>query len=120
MHLKEKSLNILSVKMSERKYCNGCQFMQKLEKFEEGYKTCNTCREKKVRLYQRDPEKHNERTNNYKANNPEKVKEWRQNRMSRIKDEIFTCPVCNYEIKKYKFKQHEQSQIHQKSLKQMQ
>ena len=27
--------------------------------------------------------------------------------MSRIKDEMFTCPVCNYDIKKYKLKQHE-------------
>ena len=110
--------------MSERKYCSKRQFNQKIEKFEEGYKTCNTCRAKDKRHRENKSEtaRQHERAikAEYRANNQEKVKEWRQNRMSIIKDEIFTCPVCNYDIKKYKLKQHEQSQPHQNNLKQMQ
>ena len=45
-----------------------------------------------------------------KANSSEKVKEWRQNRMNRIEDEMFTCPVCNYDVRKQKKSQHEESQ----------
>ena len=71
--------------------------MQNLVKFDEGYKACIVCREKKVKAVSKGPrekqKKHNERTNTCKTNNPEeKVRKWRHNRMSRIKDEIFTCP----------------------------
>ena len=109
--------------MSERKYCSKCQFNQKIEKFDEGYKTCHFCRakDKRQRENKSDVAREHERATKaeYRANNPEKVKEWRQNRMNRIKDEIFTCPICNYDIKKYKLKQHEQSQTHQNNLKQL-
>ena len=37
----------------ERKYCSKCQHNQTVDKFEEGYKTCNTCREKVKRQFQR-------------------------------------------------------------------
>ena len=108
--------------MSERKYCSKCQFNQKIEKFGEGDKTCNTCRAKNKRYQEIKSEtaREHERATKaeYRANSPEKVKEWRQNRMNRIKDEIFTCPVCNYDIKKYKLKQHEQTQTHQNNMKQ--
>ena len=103
--------------MSERKYCSKCQFNQKIEKFDEGYKTCNTCRAKAKRQRENTSETAREKERatkaEYKANNPEKVKQWTQNRMNRIKDEIITCPICKYDIKKYKLKQHEQSQTHQ-------
>ena len=79
--------------------------MQKVEKFDEGYKTCNVCREKKEL---------------YRANNPDKVKEWNENRMNKVRDEIVPCTVCNHDInKKYKLKQHEQSQTHQYNMKKL-
>ena len=49
----------------------------------DGFLTCNWCRESQQR---------------YRA---------------KIKDEVVTCPVCNYDIKKYKQAQHEKSQTHQ-------
>ena len=49
----------------------------------DGFLTCNWCRESQRR---------------YRA---------------KFKDEVVTCPVCNYEIKKYKQAQHEKSQTHQ-------
>ena len=87
--------------------------MQKLEKFEENYKTCNVCREKGKRYGQTHKQQIAEQKREYRAQNPEKVKEWRQKRFNKIKDEVVTCPVCNYEIKKYKQAQHEKSQTHQ-------
>ena len=86
----------------ERRCCSGCQIMQKVEKFDEGYKTCNVCREKKEL---------------YRENNPDKGKECNQNRMNKVRDEIVTRTVCNYDIKKCKLKQHEQSQTHQYNMK---
>ena len=90
--------------------------MQKIEKFEENYKTCNVRREKAQRRQQRHKERLNEQKEEYHANNPEKVKERRHNRFNRIKDEVVTCPVCNYETKKYKQAQREKSQTHQYCL----
>ena len=98
--------------MEGRKYCSKCQIMQKLEKFEENYKTCNVCREKGKRYGQTHKQQIAEQKRDYRAHNPEKVKEWRQNHFNKIKDAVVTCPVCNYEIKKYKQAQHEKSQTH--------
>ena len=36
-----------------------------------------------------------------------------------MKDEIITCPICKYDIKKYKMSQHEKSQNHQNNVKQI-
>ena len=33
--------------MTEMKYCFGCQRKREIEHFEEGFKSCNVCREKK-------------------------------------------------------------------------
>ena len=87
--------------------------MQKLEKFGENYRTCNVCREKGKRYGQTHKQQIAEQKREYRAQNPEKVKEWQQNRFNRIKDEVVVFPVCNYEIKKYKQAQHEKSQTHQ-------
>ena len=65
--------------MEGRKYCSKCQIMQKLEKFEENYKTCNVCREKGGRYGQTHKQQIAEQKRDYRAHNPEKVKEWRQN-----------------------------------------
>ena len=74
--------------------------MQKLEKFSEGLKTCNICREKRKRFN-------------------EKHKQENANKFSQIKEEVITCEVCNYENKKYKKAQHEKSQTHQYNLKKL-
>ena len=87
--------------------------MQKIGKFNDNHKTCNVCREKAQRLQQRHKDRLNQQNKEHKASNPEKVKEWTQNRFNRIKDEVVTCPVCKYEIRKYKQAQHEKSQTQQ-------
>ena len=99
--------------MEGRRYCSKCQIMQKIEKFEENYKTCNVCREKAKRYGQTHKQQIAEQKREYRAQNPEKVKEWRRNHLNKIKDEVVMCPVCNYEIKKYKQAQHQKSQTHQ-------
>ena len=37
----------ISSRMTEMKYCFGCQRKREIEHFEEGFKSCNVCREKK-------------------------------------------------------------------------
>ena len=86
--------------MEDRKYCKGCQSMQKIEKFSEGLKTCNDCREKSRRYQQTHKGDRNKRSKEYQQQHPEKVQEWRQNHMSKVKEEVITCEVCNYETKK--------------------
>ena len=39
--------------------------------------------------------------------------------MSKVKEEVITCQVCNYETKKYKKAQHEKLQTHQYYLKKL-
>ena len=104
---------------TERKYCSKCQCNQKLERFEEGYKTCNTCREKAKRYQQKHKEDIRQQKREYRANNPEKVRELGRNHRNKIKDEMITCPVCKYEVKKYKKAQHEKSQTHQYYLRKL-
>ena len=105
---------------TEKKYCSGCQRDVKLEGFEEGFKNCNTCREKKRRQYHKNPEKYAEYKKQFKENYPEEYKEQcRKNnkiQRERVKDIMITCPVCRYKIKKYKQYQHNQSQLHQENL----
>ena len=97
----------------ERKYCSKCRSMQKIENLKKVTRLATYAEKKEQRRYQRHKDRLNEQNKEYKANNPEKVKEWRQNRFNRIKDEIVTCPVCKCDIKKYKQAQHEKSQTHQ-------
>ena len=59
--------------------------MQKIEKIEENYKTCNVCREKAERYGQTHKQQIAEQKREYRAQNPEKVKEWRQNRLNKSK-----------------------------------
>ena len=51
-----------------------------------------------------------------RANNPEKYKEQKARYNEKVRDIVITCPLCCYDIKKYKKSQHEKSQIHQKKL----
>ena len=93
--------------------------MQKNEKFSEGLKTCNVCREKARRYQQTHKEDRNRRSKEYQQQHVEKVQEWRQTHMSKVKEEVITCEVCNYEIKKYKKAQNKKSQTHQYNLKKL-
>ena len=65
-------------------------------------------------------EQENERGRRYMAedrqNNPDKYREKNARYREKIKDIVITCPVCNYDIKKYKKAQHEKSQFHQDNL----
>ena len=73
--------------MSERKSCSKCQGHPKVEKCEEGYKTCNTCRAKEKRYQERNKEKITEKKHEYRVNNPEKNREQNRNYKNKIKDE---------------------------------
>ena len=44
---------------------------------------------------------------------------WRPNCREIKQEEVITCEVCNYEIKKFKKAQHEKSQTHQYNLKKL-
>ena len=74
---------------------------QKVERVEENYMTCKVCREKTKRYGQRHKKQIAEQKRECRA------KKWRQNHLNKMKDEVVTCPFCNYEIKKYKQAQHE-------------
>ena len=104
----------------EKKYCSHCQRDVKIERFEEGFKTCNRCRKNCINHYHRNPEKYAEYKKQFRENCPEQYKEQRRKQgkiqREKIKDVMITCPVCNYSIKKYKKSQHEQSKFHQESL----
>ena len=100
-HLKSKKhLDNLNGKESEddsdKRKCGTCQVSRGLDQFRGENITCNKCLDKWKR---------------YKQNNPDKVAEWRQTynmkHFQNIKDEVYTCPICDYEIKKYKKAQHE-------------
>ena len=86
--------------------------MQKIERFSEGLKTCNVCREKAD-----DTSKHIRKIETDDPRNTNQ--EWRQTHMSKVKEEVITCKVCNCEIKKYKEAQNEKSQTHQYNLKKL-
>ena len=76
-----------------KKQCSRCRKEKSIDEYFENNKSCNSCIQNKIE---------------YRKNNPETVK------ASRIKyqEEIIRCPVCNYDIKKYKKIQHEKSLIH--------
>ena len=82
-------------------WLSGCQLMQKIENWKKPKRHAMYAhREKAQRRQQRHKERLNQQNKEYNASHPEQVKEWRQNRFNRIKDEVVTCPVCNYETKK--------------------
>ena len=100
-HLKSKKhLDNLNGKESEdesdKRKCGACQVSRGLDQFRGENITCNKCLDKWKR---------------YKDKNPDKVAKWRntynETHFQKIKGEVYTCPICNYEIKKYKKAQHE-------------
>ena len=74
-------------------------------------------KERWARYYAEKKDEINERRQADRANNPEKYREQAKKYREQVKDIIITCPVCNYDIKKYKKSQHEKSQCHQDNLK---
>ena len=102
---------------SQKKYCSTCQTNRPIETFEEGFATCSRCKKKKLNRYYRLREHYLELKKEYRQNHKEEISEKHKEYFQSIKDVIITCPVCNYEIKKYKKSQHEKSQTHQNNLK---
>ena len=101
-----------------KKYCSKCQRDVKIEKFEGDFKTCNVCRKKGLNRYHRLREHYLELKKDYRQNHKEEIAEKQKEYFQSIKGIVITCPICNYDIKKYKKIQHEKSQIHQNNLKQ--
>ena len=81
----------------EGKRCVKCHQNKGLEYFRDENLTCNKCLDAK---------------NNYRRSNPEKTAEWRKTYFNKIKDEVYTCPICDYEKKKYNRWQHEKGVGH--------
>ena len=101
-----------------KKYCSTCQRDVRIECFEGSFKTCNVCREKGLNRYYRLREHYLELKKDYRQNHKEEIAEKHKDYFQSIKDTVITCPICNYDIKKYKKSQHEKSQTHQNNLKQ--
>ena len=86
----------------DTKRCSVCNEEKAISEFRNENKSCNMCRDKA-----------NEQKKKYRINNPEKVALQAKKRLDRVRDEVITCPICQYDVKKYKFKQHENSVGHQ-------
>ena len=76
-----------------KKKCSRCRKEKSTDEFNNTNKSCNSCIQNRKEYFK---------------NNPEKVKETRL----KSQETVITCPVCNYDIKKYKKSQHEKSLIH--------
>ena len=68
----------------DRKYCSCCQRNKTIDKFDEGYKSCNTCLAKMKRKYER-------KKDTILENKKEYMKEYNQ------REEL--CEICNYYIR---------------------
>ena len=102
---------------TEKKYCSKCQHERKIEHFEEGFKTCNTCRAKSRRHYHNHKDDYDEYKKEWRHNNPEKVKEQRERHKEKYQDKTFYCELCDVEGTLKCKAQHEKSQFHQAQLK---
>ena len=91
---------------SDIRKCNSCKVERKQDMFRNKNICCNICCDSSKRY--RDNNKEKERL----RKNTDKAKESRKKYVEKIKDEIYTCPLCKYDIKKYKKWQHEQSLGH--------
>ena len=101
---------------TERQYCRKCQTHRPIEAFAEGFLTCTRCRDKEKRRYDRERERLLEQKKEYREREKEHIREKQIEHFQSVKDIVITCPVCNYDIKKYKKAQHETSQFHQDNL----
>ena len=81
----------------EVKQCCKCHKNKGLDQFRNANATCNQCRDA---------------LNEYRRDNPEKISEWRKRYFAKIKDEVYTCPICDYEMKRYNKRQHERGVGH--------
>ena len=101
-HLKTKkhndNLNKNNEDDNDKKQCVRCFKKKNLDLFKDNNITCNYCLDV---------------SSAYRKNNPEKTAEWKKARFEKTKDEVTYCPVCDYSVRKYKWKQHEQSVGHQ-------
>ena len=100
-HLKTKkhndNLNKNNEDDNDKKQCARCFKKKNLDLFKDNNITCNYCLDV---------------SSAYRKNNPEKTAEWKNNYFQKIKDEVYTCPICKYDIKKYKRSQHESGTRH--------
>ena len=103
--------------IAEKKRCSGCAKMRLVEMLKEGRKNCVKCAEKRRRQKQINCEYIVELERQIKEyQNKEEARESRQKYYLKNKEETITCPICRYDIEKYKKKkktQHEQSKGHQ-------
>ena len=90
----------------ERTYCRKCQTNRPIDASEEGFQTSSKCREKGRSRYHRLRDYYQEAKKHYYQNHKEDIAEKNKDYFKAIKDIDITCPVCNYEIKKYKKSQH--------------
>ena len=81
----------------ERKYCSKCQRNQTVDKFQEGYKSCNTCLAKMKRHYERNSE-------TILGEKKEYMKEYRQREEK--------CQICECWIKTCRRSKHEKTRKH--------
>ena len=101
---------------NETEYCSKCQLNRPIEAFESGYITCTRCRAKEKRRYDRKRDVILEQKKEYREREKEHISEYNKEYFQSAKDIVITCPVCNYDIKKYKKSQHEKSKFHQDNL----
>ena len=109
------SLKSKNTHLKSKKHCGNVN--GEISKDEEGTKKCVRCHKKKeLDCFRNDNltcSKCLDAEYNYKRNNPNKTREWRRTYFNKMKDEVYTCPICDYEIKKYKKGQHEKGVGHQ-------
>ena len=101
-----------------KQYCSSCQNNRTIDKFTEGFKSCDRCREKKLKRYHRLRDHYLDLKKEYQQNHKEEIAEKQKAYFQSKKHIVITCPVCNYDIKQYKKSQHEKSMTHQNNLKQ--
>lgn len=116
-----------SMVKTQNKTCSRCKRSKEVQEFQGENRLCDICLEQCKKYREDNDEKIKQREKEYRMNNQEQIaqkkREYRhehrdrinaRNRenLARIKDDIFTCPVCNYDIKKYKKAQHEKSLAH--------
>ena len=73
-------------------------------------------KERRKHYYEEKKDHLNQQRRTDRAEDPDKYKEQQVRYREKIKDIVITCPVCNYDIKKYKKSQHEKSAFHQDNL----
>lgn len=99
-----------------KQYCKGCQTNRALDAFENGFLSCNKCREKGRNRYQRNQDYYLNYSKQYHQNHPEKIKEAK----TKYRDKFVLCEVCDYQIALCNKSRHEQTKYHQDRLRSQQ